>query len=220
MKRFLISVISILVLGSASISAQSLSLGITGGPTFIQKPDVYKNDINELGSNLGFKSNYHIGAKLKLGFPVIPLKFNGQIVYTSFKGTKEGLYTGWMEIPSTVSAVKMETSTSLLTLSAGAEYMLIPGPIAPYLTADLQLNSQNSTKLKLSMPGGDNLESSTDNGSRMGLGIGAGLNIGILPGIDIDATVKYNFLNFIGKKNDEESFNTLNVTLSLLFPIL
>jgi opacity protein-like surface antigen len=177
------------------------TFGIGGGLSTVQAPDAYTNDLTSGG--LGFSSGYHIGAKLKLSIPLFPLTPVGSIIYSHFSGDQS------------TPLGNIETSQSIWTIGAGAEYKLIPGPLSPYLAADLEYNnfgdiSVDAGNLPISISGAGSR-------SRFGIAVGIGAELTILPVIGLDASIKYHFLNWIGKESGEETVSVLSYNLTVLF---
>jgi opacity protein-like surface antigen len=166
----------------------------------VQGPDAFTNDITSGGA--GFSSGYHIGAKLKLSIPLFPITPVGSIVYTKFSGEQSFPLVG-----------NIKTSESIWTIGAGAEYKLIPGPLSPYLAADLEYNNFGD----LSFEGGNLPISITGSGSRsrFGIAIGIGAELSILV-IGLDASIKYHFMNLIGKESGEETVSVISYNLTVL----
>ena len=92
----------------------------------------------------------------------------------------------------------------------------MPGPISPYLGFDIFYSKIGDTKLT-SSGGGMSYEQTIEGVNRTGIGLGAGLQIGIIPLIDIDVSAKYNINNLIGKEDGEETFSTINLSASVFF---
>jgi hypothetical protein len=175
-------------------NAQSIRFGPSIGFTFPNNQDF--SITQAINSTLEFDGDIHYGAKLKIGFPVVPVTITGGFMYTKLSGSISGL-TG---------------DAAFYAISAGGEYALIPGPIQPYAALDLMYTSLGDFSF-------NNI--STDNSAgRFGLGLGAGVDIKILPKIDVDVSLKYCFNNLIGKKEGENSFNTANISVNILFNVL
>ncbi|HVO72823.1 MAG TPA: outer membrane beta-barrel protein [Ignavibacteriaceae bacterium] len=192
-----------IILFIASFSAVSFpqTFGIGGGLSTVQAPDAYTKDI--IGGGLGLSSGYHIGAKLKLSIPLFPLTPVGSIIYSHFSGDQS----------TPIGDIK--TSQSIWTIGAGAEYQIIPGPLSPYLAADLEYNNFGD----LSFEGGNLPVTFTGSGSRsrLGIAIGIGAELTILPVIGLDAGIKYHFLNWFGKESGEETVSVMSYNLSIIF---
>lgn len=201
MKKVIIPIFAIVILlAFISTSAQSLRIGAGGGITMFQSPDAFTDDLDKGG--LGLASEYHFNGKLKFGFPVIPLSISGHVIYNTLSSEKSGTEISW----------------NLLSLGVGAEYKLIPGPASPYLSLDLMMNSFGKLKVD------DDEQEDTDI-SRYGIAIGAGLEFTLLPKVDIDASVKYNMFNLMGKEDEfynlkEETIGAISINVTLLFGVL
>jgi opacity protein-like surface antigen len=172
----------------------SQTFGIGGGLSTIQGPDSYKDAF-------GSSSGYHIGAKLKLSIPLFPLTPVGSVTYSRFSGDQS------------TPLGNIETSQSNWTIGAGVEYSIIPGPLSPYLAADLEYNNFGEVSIE-----GVNLPvtiGGTDSRSRFGIAIGVGAELSALV-IGLDASIKYHFMNMIGKESGEETVSVITYNLTLL----
>jgi len=195
----------ILLLSVPALYAQSFRIGPGGGATIILSPEELTTNLEDGGFGLG--TNFHYGAKVKLSFPLVPIRLAGQIYYTSFSSE------------ASLATSKVEYTSSMLTLGAGCELSLIPGPISPYGALDLLYTSNGESNLKTTI-GSITDEDKVSGESRYGVGLGIGLEVTLLPMLDIDASVKYQMNNLIGKEDGEENFNTLNISVNLLFELL
>lgn len=203
----LLTLITTLLISASVVSAQGISIAPTAGLTIVTGPDALSNDISEGG--LGFSSAPHFGVKGKFSLPLIPLAITGQVLYTSFSGEGETMITDGVTVP-------LETESSLLIFGVGAEYIFVPGPISPYLGFDFFYANLGETKIT-STSSNFSYEQTIDGDSRTGIGIGGGLQIDIIPLIDIDVAAKYNINNLIGKEDGEETFSTINLSASVSF---
>ena len=188
------------------VSAQGISIGATGGLTTITGPESYTNDISEGGA--GFSTGAHFGVKGKFSLPLIPLRITGQVLYTKFSADGEANLIG---VPN---AASVENELSFFVYGVGAEYSFAPGPISPYLGLDLFMTSFGDFKQTYDS-GGSTTEITSSGESRTGIGIGGGLEFGLIPMIDIDVSAKYNINNLIGKNDGEDTFSTLNFSATL-----
>jgi opacity protein-like surface antigen len=188
------SIFIILLLFCISIYGQSLKLGLSGGLTNISGPDLLTKDISENG--FGYGAETHYGIKAKLGLPIIPLTFTGFVTNHALSSDEDGV----------------EVSQNILSIGVGAEYALIPGPIAPYLALDVLSNSLGELEV--------NGNKQADGVSRVGISVGGGLDFKLLPKIDVDASVKYNIFNLIGKEGDEDNISSINLNVAILFSVI
>jgi len=167
--------------------AQSLKIGIGGGLSSVQSPSYYTDAA-------GFSSEYHIGIKAKLSVPVIPITPIGFIEYHFFRGK--------------TAVGDADTKQNILSIGVGGELSLLPGPLSPYLGLDIEFNSLGDF---------ETTGAPTASGvSRMGLGIGAGVMLTLLP-IDFDVSLKYQMLNLFGKESGEETIGIINLNAAIFF---
>ncbi len=141
--------------------------------------------------NAGFSSEYHIGLKGMLSIPVFPITPIGFIEYHFFRGqTPEGA----------------DTKQNILSIGVGGQMELLPGPLSPYIGLDLEFNNLGEIT---GLPTGSSV-------SRMGLGVGAGVMLTLLP-IDFDVSLKYQMLNLFGKESGEENIGIINLNAAIFF---
>lgn len=204
MKKFSLILIFFFLLFMQRTDAQLLKIGVGGGLTSFQSPALYANDISLTNGNVdayGLKNNYHFGVEAKFNLPLFPITPIAFFDYHVMKGTGSGDYTGY------------QTSLSILSIGAEAEYFVMPLPfVHPYLAINISEN--NFGKLEIQAPGGATLDSPTQ--SRIGGGIGIGTEITIPP-VNFDLSAKYNSFNLLGKSSGEQSVNVVSVSLMLLF---
>lgn len=198
MKHFFFFIlISAAVFGNKAFSQ---TLGIGGGLSTVTGPDSYTNDLTSGG--IGFSSGYHLGVKLKFGIPVAPFKPFGFVNYTHFSNDQS------------TPVGNVAISQSIWSIGAGGQYNLIPGPINPYIAANVAYNNFGD----LSVEGGDIGDAFEGGGSksRFGGGIGIGAELSVLV-IGLDASITYNFLNWVGKESGEETVSIISYNLTVLF---
>ncbi|MGE5431246.1 MAG: outer membrane beta-barrel protein [Syntrophomonadaceae bacterium] len=211
MKKVITSALFFILLFTSSIFSQNVKYGFGGGLTTVLGPSAYTNDIDTSGRGLGLKTGYHLEGKVKFGLQPIPIRLTGQLIYTSISGSKNNV------IVNPTTAIDLETSTSIFTVAFGAEYLIDQASaFSPYANLELQMNAQGKTNFNRVYPNGTQ-EFSTDSRSRWGLGIGGGIDVGILSQLDLDAGIKLNFVNLFGKVNNEDNFTTFTLSLVLLY---
>ena len=184
---FLSVVISFFIL--QNIYSQGLKVGIGGGFSFVQTPSYY-TDVK------GFSSEYHIGLKGKLDIPVIPFTPVGFVEYHFLRGTQNS------------PGVSADTKQNILTLGVGGEFSMVPGPLSPYLTVELEFNNFGD----LETTGLQTISGF----SRMGIGLGAGVELSLVV-IDVDVSLRYQMLNLIGKESGEETIGIINLNAAVFF---
>jgi len=201
MKKLLFILVMALI--SISLSAQSLRIGAGGGLTQnLNKTNLLADVVT--GGELTFGSDYHYGIKAKVGIPLLPLTVVGSWFYNTLKSSSD------------IAGNTYEVNGNFSTLGLGAEMSFIPGPIKPYLAADLLYTTFGEQK---AISNGNTL-STAGKMNRWGLGIGAGLELGFIPKLDIDVMAKYQLNNLMGKDDGEESINTINLSVLVMFNLI
>lgn len=101
-----------------------------------------------------------------------------------------------------------DKSDNQVILGAGVEYAIPSAGVQPYFGADvLYVNFNNEG-------------SGTSSFSRGGLGIGAGVEFTIPAFGSFDTSVKYQFLNLMGKETGEATLSQIAATVTLMFGML
>ncbi|MBN2708916.1 MAG: outer membrane beta-barrel protein [Calditrichaceae bacterium] len=188
--------------GVSLVQAQGIKYGVGAGLNVFTGDAAKAINMTDPGSGgFGFTAEPAIGVKAKFSLPLMPLSIAAHLNYTMMSSSAEALGN------------KLEIETNMLTVGLGGEFSLIPGPLSPYLAADLLYNSNGKREAKLN----DQLLYEEDGESRFGLGIGVGVTFSLLPMIDLDVSAKYNFNNVFGKEDDEIDVNTIMIQAFVLF---
>lgn len=216
MKKFtpLFIVVSLVFIYSATINAQLFNIGVGGGLTQVMGPEQSTNDVSDNG--LGFSTEYNFGVMAKLGLPLIPLTPRAFILYHQLSGEGQ---------PPALSVNSVEYSQSILTVGLGVQYQFIPVPAGfdPYLALDLLYNNFGEFITTTSTNTGVS-ESQIPGFSRFGAGVGLGAAITIIPLIDLDVMLSYQWLNLTGKEEvngvSEETMSVITLDAFLMFNFL
>lgn len=188
----------VLALSITTISfSQSISIGAIGGATMFQSPKEFTNSISNGG--FGFKNSANFGIKGKFDFPLLPLSTNLSIMY----------------IPLSSEEYSIKVNSNILALGIGAEWSFLPGPVSPYAGLDILFNSFGDLEAKT--PFGNMTEKGF---TRDGFAIGAGVVFGLLPLFDVDVSAKYVVYNFLGKKGNENSVSSINISAGIYYNFL
>ena len=205
MKKITIILFSVFFILSINtkVQAQLVSIGAGGGLTKILSPDYYKNDIADGG--FGISSGYNLGIIAKVGLPVIPITPRGFVLYHTLKSSPDAI----------------EYEQTFTSVGLGIQYGFIPIPagIDPYLSLDATFNN-----FVFSTFGDNNGTPQTDllsvNGSRVGLQLGVGTEVTIIPLINLDVFAGYNWFNLTGKEDGEETVSAFVLDVFLMFNFL
>jgi len=216
MKKFtpLFIVVSLVFIYSTTINAQLFNIGVGGGLTQVMGPEQSTNDVSDNG--LGFSTEYNFGVMAKLGLPLIPLTPRAFILYHQLSGEGQ---------PPALSVNSVEYSQSILTVGLGVQYQFIPVPAGfdPYLALDLLYNNFGEFITTTSTNTGVS-ESQIPGFSRFGAGVGLGTAITIIPLIDLDVMLSYQWLNLTGKEEvngeSEETISVITLDAFLMFNFL
>lgn len=204
-KSFLfIAVLLSVVLLNTAVYSQLFQIGAGGGATFILAPSDYTSDKIDEGLNFGTGINF--GVKAKLGLPLISFRPTFQVLFHKFSG----------EATSSISSQVLSGTTKqdILIVGAGLEYLFIPAPGSPFLALDLYYTNVG----ELSINDALNTVKAPD-GSKVGIGVGIGTDIPLLP-INIELSLKYNMFNLFGKEDGEKSISAINLDAFLMFSFL
>ena len=201
MKKFTLSSLTLLLilLFSFPSKAQLVKFGIGGGLTAINSPDSLTKSISAGG--LGFTSNYHFTVMAKLNIPLVPITPGIFIDYHYLKGS------------GTSTLGNVSTEQNIFSIGVEGQYNILPLPLVkPYAAVDIVYNHFGN--LQISEAG---YTYTFTGNNRYGAAIGIGALVTALPSIDLDVSLKYNFMNLIGKDSGESSINATTLNLILFF---
>ena len=176
-----------------SVIGQSIKLGVGGGYTALTGDNSFDEE-----NLLNLNSGYHYGGKLVVGLPLFPIQFTGGYYINTLSSESNGF----------------TTETDFSSFGLGGEWSFLPGPVNPYISAEVLFTSFGDTKISFE---GEDLPIDDSAESQTGLGLGAGVYFKLLPMIDLDLSARYNMNSLF--KGDEE-LNSTNVRLNILFSIL
>lgn len=221
MKRFIIifSFTFILSVISANLFAQGIDVGFHLG---LSTPNdkianVYnKNQIKLNGDSLGnlvsrgMDAGYHLAFKGRIGLADNADLYLG-FGYHKFPQTKIEVID-----PQTKKVLAtLNSTTNIIPISAGLNLYPIRSIIGIYATGDLSYNYISSS-LDYKIAGVEVPLTKTPTDGRLGFGLGAGVDLP-LGLILLNLEAKYNYINFIGKTDKEDSKNYLSVALGVYF---
>jgi opacity protein-like surface antigen len=194
MKQKLKLILIVFSFFAISTFSQSLKIGIGGGYTALS------GDNNFTAENvLNLNSGYHYGGKIIASIPLIPIQFAVNIYQNSLSS----------EVTEPIAGTTVTSETSFSSFGLGAEFTLLPGPVQPYLAADLLFTSLGDSKLNdITISSGE---------SKTGLGFGAGVYFKLIPIIDLDLSVRYNMNTLL---SDGDALNSTHIRLNVLYSIL
>lgn len=213
MRKITVILFSVFIILSinTNVHAQSVKLGVGGGLTQVLGPDTWTNDVGSGG--IGLSSEYNLGVVAKVGLPIIPLTPRAFILYHNMNGS--GSLNGLAKGNNVTS--NAEFSRTLWSIGLGVQYGFIPVPLGfdPYLSLDLSFNSFGDAKSII-----NEVESNFGGFSRMGLQLGVGTEISIVPMVNLDVFAGYHWFNLTGKEDGEDTISALVVDVYVIFNFL
>ena len=111
---------------------------------------------------------------------------------------------GYHRLPNKIGG----ESDTYLQIGGGLEYSFPAPTVMPYLGVDGFYNSSSNTG------------QGSSSVSRGGLGVGGGVEFSVPSFGSIDASVKYQMLNLMGKQTSEFSYSQITATVALMFGVL
>jgi opacity protein-like surface antigen len=146
------------------------------------------------GAKYGLGSGANVGAILKAKFTIVRLRVAGNFSFLENTGNSEP------DKPESFVQVKH----TVFLLSAGPEFTFsVPSIVKPYAGVDLLLTTisgETTFRGVSKVPSGTFTMSSA---SRIGIGVGAGVEITVAGKHAVDICLRYNFINLLGKNFDE-----------------
>ncbi len=224
MKKYIIPILIVLITLSNNDTFANNGIAIFGG---LSTPNdkmssVYNSDkifSNTLNQNVDLLKDaaalgYHIGAKI-----ILPLS-SDFVLHGGF---------AWNRFPQNKVAVKdnsgnqvaeLEVSQDLFPISAGLDYYFINSAIGAYLLGELTYNyNKNTVNYMYSgvgMPLDLKISDQNPGYSRIGAGIGAGIEFNIII-TTLLLEAKYNFMNIIAKDEGEPIKSYFTLSLGVKF---
>lgn len=220
MKKFIFSAIFLSVLIFQNSKAEIGSFGFFGGLSTPSNKinDVYNKktvQVNDtaLGNLIarGLDNGYYIGAKF-----AVPLNDNftffASIAYNSFPESE--IIVVDPNNPDNILTT-LSTSTKIVPISAGLQLYPFHSIISPYISGNLAYSYIYST-VDQKVLGASVAVSSSPSDSRFGAGIGVGIDFD-LKIIALNLEGKYNYVNLIGKTDNEESKGYFTLGVGIIF---
>lgn len=221
MKRtnFKISLILFLLLAASNVFAQGIDIGFHLGLSTPndQIANIYNKkqvglDSNKVGNFLskGMDAGYHLAVKGRIG-----LSENADF-YVGFGYHRFPQTDIQVTDPTTGKVLAtLASNTNIVPINAGLNFYLFRSVVGLYATGDLAYNYISSS-LDYKGAGIDIPISKTPADSRLGFGLGAGVDIS-LGLIMLNVEAKYNYINLIGKEDDESTKNYLSFGVGVYF---
>lgn len=202
-KLLLVSILALIFLSPNSYS-QGTFFGMSIGTTSLQGSDSYSGDISSGGA--GFATEYHIGMLVKVRVPVSPLTPVFSFNYTALRGSDNGA----------------TTSQGIYSLGLGGQFSISAGKVSPYVALDMSYNFFGKFNIT-GAPAGyvasseKNSPMALSTQSRLGGGIGMGVDLNLIEGVDLDISGRIMILNLLGKKNGENNLHSITFNAAVLF---
>jgi hypothetical protein len=195
----LIFILSLFLLFSINVQAQSIRLGLGGGLTSLTSPNYYTDNISN--GAYGFKGNYHFGLIAKLNIPLLPIT---PAVFIDYH---------YLNSSGKFDSAEVSYSQRIFSIGIEGEWDFLSLPVVkPYLLVNVALNNFGELNATTS-----NQIFGQPSFTRYGAGFGIGTVLSVIPSMDLDLSAKYNFMNLVGKKSGEGSINAFTLNLLILF---
>jgi hypothetical protein len=214
----------------SAVEAQSVYLGVGGGFSTMSPKDnyafVYATDRTswpgKFEEMVGQKADvgFTIASSMQFRLPDTAVSLTAGVSYTQFYGKCDYVkaYTPpWYSSIYTIG--ELTTRSNMLTFSTGVQWQIIQSPVAPYVSLDLLYNIIGDTKLRISSTS-STTEAIVDGNTRMGLSVGGGARLALLPSIALAVGANYTWINLITPECDEKTRGAIGLTISVLHRLL
>jgi len=168
-----------------------LDLGIGGGVSWPNETLLKHTEPS--GWNAGIKARIH---------GILPVSFIGSVVYNRIRNK---IYDS--DIPFGVPFEPGEADVTWM-IGGGLEYSLPIPLVTPYLGVEGLLNLMSNSKEGASSV------------TRGGVGLGGGVQFSIPAFGSVDASLKYQIFNLIGKENAEDEMSQVAASIAIMFSVL
>ncbi|MGA8263449.1 MAG: hypothetical protein WB779_03315 [Ignavibacteriaceae bacterium] len=204
MKKTLVILPLYLIISFSEIFAQEVFIGVKGGITSVTGPAPYTNDISSGGA--GFSSEANFGILSKFHFFISPITPIISFTVHTLRGNSNGT----------------ETSQNVYSIGTSLQFTLTAAAVSPYVALDGSYNFFG--KFNIDNPPAfyspDKSPSSATtlaSKNRFGGGVGLGIDLNLISGIDIDLSVRYSIMNLLGADTSENNINFLTFNAAILF---
>ena len=208
--RFLCALIIFLPI-SPSLS-QSLQLGVGGGAVIGVSPHYLVQEISEGG--FGMRLSYAAAGAIKFAPQKLPIVFAAHFSYAFMRGH------GYNNSPIGLNSGDVKTKANLFSLDLGAELPLSTHAPSPYVGLYALLSSTSLLTYTITSADYGRFEYIDPPKTRVGVGIGGGVQFNLFRRLDLDLAAKLKFRTLFGKQADELNFNSIDVSASILFDTL
>jgi opacity protein-like surface antigen len=226
-KKYIIVLLSIILLISKNLNAQKLLVGFDAGFTNIINENYYsKNPNDNNGFGLGLDNLYQISAKLKYGLNFLPVYLTGNLSYLG--GRSDYTYLGILNIyDSHFTEINLKSSMNIFSIGFGLEYPIQFKDLIPYVTVGFLTNYFDDLDITQT-PKPDDLfnltPSKIESSVKLGAYFGGGLDYKINNKFLIGLSLKYSFMNLSGKKDilpfiKEDEMNILSISTNILYSL-
>jgi opacity protein-like surface antigen len=187
MKKALM-LVAVLLVASGVMFGQAFKVTSVGGYLGIHGllgPTGATEVISKGGAGMGFGPFLGVGGKVRASMASMPaVKWTGRVGYDIFQGAGSG---------------SLKVTQGLLGIGLGAEYGLKPmmmgsKELSPYVGGEIQVNIYPAATLD-GFPSGYKANS----GTRIGLGLGGGVDYPLNEKMSLDVGLKLSIANLIGK---------------------
>jgi hypothetical protein len=209
--------------------AQSLYVGMGGGYTRMGAQNIFAVRMNDMISPWRMDVDVVDGAKVEEGWellftakydvPEFPLRLTGAIAYARLHGTNDSVIATEPPWSSALyNAGRLETNLSLVSLSAGVEWDVVKGPVAPFLALNALFNRFSESDLKIANPYRQRVWMS-EAVERGGLALGGGIRALHFRPLIVGLEMYYTAQNLIGRLDGESNRNGFIVRGMLLYEV-
>ena len=185
MKKVL-AVLLVTLVASGVVMAQFKVTSVGGGLNVsgLLGPTGATEDQSKGGYGMGFGPFLGVGAKVRATMGTMPVRWTANVTYDIFQGSG--------------GSPTQKVTQGALGIALGAEYALKEMKMGsmnlwPYVGGELQFNIYPEPTFDPALSGTQKLPS----GSRIGLGLGGGVEYQLKEGLNLDLGLKLNFANLI-----------------------
>ena len=179
---------AVMVVASGVVFAQAFKVNTVGGYLGVHGllgPTGATEVISKGGAGMGFGPFFGVGGKVKASMASMPaIKWTGRVGFDIFQGAGSG---------------SLKVTQSVIGIGLGAQYGLKPmmmgaKEVSPYVGGELQVNLFSAATLD-----GFPSTAKANSGTRLGLGLGGGVDYPINEKMALDIGLKLSIANLIGK---------------------
>ena len=214
---------------SLPLLSQTFSIGAGSGLNFMLGNNYYTDELGRIGryeningtntnlTGMGLSNEWQFQIMGKYLFINSPFSLTAGFIYMPMRGNEQlPIYDFILnqEIQKDVT-----TKMDIWAFQLGTNYSFDMHTIKPFITVSLSANYFGDVWIEFSETDYISEFRSYQNGMRYGYCVGIGLDYCIYSNLELEVSSNYNSLNLLGRREEEELLNSINILFNIYYRI-